>query len=508
MNFHGGPKLWNIEVTRSPLYQGFFGRMFRTLPPAIPSSVNETEQRKRFEDLAASMLETIEQTRDNALDNKKIPAGYTYFGQFVDHDITFDTTSRLDRLNDPERLVNFRTPRFDLDSLYGRGPTDTPFMYDQGHRSADGGAYFLLTGKGANPKEDDLLRNEQGVAIIGDPRNDENIIVSQLQLVFIKFHNRVMEILEADNAAGGADNFAEAQRIVRWHYQWVVVHDFLERIVSKDLLKRVLPDPQQPEKPQLRFYHPKNAPFMPVEFSAAAYRLGHSMVRSAYTLSDKLTKLRNSSNIPGITGRIPIFLPRAEHQNDGLDNLRDLRAGLTKASASAEERKLPAQWTIQWDQYFEMGGSAPQLSRHIDTRLALRLGAIPAGPGGENALALLNLIRGWRLQLPSGQDVARAMGVAPHQPNRQDPLWLYILEEAERGGGEQLGEVGGTIVAEVFLGLLAEDRNSYLRNEPTWSPQHEKVLQIPAEDMGHFQLRDIIRFSGAAVTDADIPAIE
>lgn len=103
MNFHGGPKLWDIEVTRSSLYQGFFGRMFRTLPPAISSSVNATEQRKRFEDLAASMLETIEQTRDNALDNKKIPAGYTYFGQFVDHDITFDTTSKLDH------LIQYRT---------------------------------------------------------------------------------------------------------------------------------------------------------------------------------------------------------------------------------------------------------------------------------------------------------------------------------------------------------------------------------------------------------------
>lgn len=505
MLVHGSPKLWNVDVPHSPLFQGFFGRMFRKLPPAVPATVNPDVQRQRTEELAAQMLETRDEAEDPARDNPQIPAAYTFFGQFVDHDITFDTTSSLDRQNDPNRLVNFRTPRFDLDSLYGRGPADTPFMYDT-NRMAGGEIAYLLTGTGANPKEEDLLRNEQGIAIIGDPRNDENIIISQLQLVFIKFHNRVVEELETLGQGNGM-LFKEAQRIVRWHYQWVVVHDFLKRIVGEKLLKRVLPDDKEPGKPRLRFYRPKVAPFMPVEFSVAAFRLGHSMVRSTSMLSDKLAALRSASGIAGIEARIPIFIPRAEQLNDGNDHLRDLRGGLTKGGVLAAHRKLPPNFTIQWNRMLAMGGSTPEMSRRLDPKLAFRLGAIPIGPGGENPLAFLNLMRSWRMGLPSGQDVARAMGVQPLRPNRNDPLFFYILHEAEREGGERLGEVGGTIVAEVLLGLLAGDPNSYLQTEPGWTPQSERVLKIATEDPNDFQLRDLVRFAKAPVTDADIQAL-
>lgn len=168
-----------------------------------------------------------------SLDNPEIPAGYTYLGQFIDHDITFDPSSSLQRMNDPEGLVNFRTPRFDLDSLYGSGPDDEPFQYDE----ASGGTKFLI-GKGRHTDteqptaDDDLPRNEQGRALIGDPRNDENTIVSQLHLTFSKLHNRLVDQVGTEHELTGDELFKKAQRLTRWHYQWVVVHDFLARIVS------------------------------------------------------------------------------------------------------------------------------------------------------------------------------------------------------------------------------------------------------------------------------------
>src|SRR3954447_18385835 len=109
-------------------------------------------------------------------DNPRIPAGYTYFGQFVDHDITFDPLSELSKFNDPDALTSFRTPRFDLDSLYGAGPSGSPFLYE--FKQADRRGVRLLEGRNSGDtfERRDLQRNAQGRAIIPDPRNDENII--------------------------------------------------------------------------------------------------------------------------------------------------------------------------------------------------------------------------------------------------------------------------------------------------------------------------------------------
>src|SRR5262249_4606722 len=152
-------------------------------------------------------------------------AGFTYLGQFIDHDLTFDPNSKLERENDPDALVDFRTPRLDLDSLYGDGPADNPFLYQ------DDGVHFLL---GLNQAfEEDLPRNsaEARRALIGDPRNDENLIVSQLHLAFLKYHNRVVDALRAIRPElSGEKLFGEARRIVRWHYQWIVIHEFLRAI--------------------------------------------------------------------------------------------------------------------------------------------------------------------------------------------------------------------------------------------------------------------------------------
>ena len=191
--------------------RGRFGRMFPQLPAG---------------ELGTAAIEAlVKSMRHSSADNPDIPAGYTYLGQFIDHDITFDPTSQLQKLNDPLALVNFRTPRLDLDSIYGSGPADQPFLYEWTD-PRDRGVKLLDV-------FDDLPRNAQGRALIGDPRNDENLILAQLHLLFIRFHNRVVEHVRERDRLAGAELLGKAQQLVRWHYQWIVVHDFLRRIVGE-----------------------------------------------------------------------------------------------------------------------------------------------------------------------------------------------------------------------------------------------------------------------------------
>jgi hypothetical protein len=467
--FHGHDTRGIDAVPEGPFFEGRFGRMFR-------GALRVEQSRDFLIGLADGMRS---QDRD---ENPAIPAGFTYLGQFVDHDITFDPTSSLQRFDDPEGLVNFRTPRFDLDSLYGRGPSDDPFLYDQ---EFENGQSKLLIGPVleddletvASPAEDDLPRNRQGRALIGDPRNDENIFISQLQLTFIKFHNKIVDRVKAEEGLEGGDLFKVAQRITRWHYQWVVVHDFLRRIVGEELIGQLLrPDDDGTPEVRLRFYHPKYRPFMPLEFSVGAYRYGHSQVRGQYVIN---------TTVP----RLPIFTPGPL----GTERRRDFRGF----------RPLPPRWTIGWPFFFELDDEPPQASFKIDTKLAGPLFELPGEEGDDNkSLARRNLLRGWRLKLPNGQAVARAMGERPLSRDELGfrepaPLWFYVLKEAElRENGDRLGPVGGRIVAETFLGLLKGDPLSFL-NEPNWRPT------LPAATEGEFTMADLIRFTVPEQADRD-----
>jgi hypothetical protein len=407
---------------------------------------------------------------DPGLDNPDIPAGYTYLGQFIDHDITFDPVSSLDRQNDPDALNNFRTPRFDLDSLYGRGPADDPFLYDldSGHRK-------MLVDNHDN--EDDLPRNVQETALIGDPRNDENIFVAALHMTMLKFHNAVVDLVTADSTLrqGSETEFEAAQRIVRWHYQWIVAHDYVRRNCGQAMLDDVLDETGPVPKVQRDVFEWKYFPYMPVEFSVAAYRFGHSQIRGRYQLNTTVPPL-------------PIF-------TDG--PIRGDRLG-----SFGGFRILPPQWTIEWARFFEVAGAGDnerQQTRLIDTRLAGPLMQLPPDVGGDRpSLVIRNLMRGARLLLPSGQDVAAHMGITPLSDAELGlpgggpaPLWYYVLKEADmQANGRHLGEVGGRIVAEVLLGLLEADPSSYLRLQPTWKPF------LPAATTGDFTMGDLIVFSG------------
>jgi hypothetical protein len=444
----------------------------------------------------------------------RLPAGYTYFGQFVDHDITFDPVSSLERQNDPDGLTDFRSPRFDLDSLYGRGPADQPYLY-----GADG--VHLALGSPVSDDQrfngPDLPRNPDHRAIIGDPRNDENLIVSQLQVAFLLFHNRVVDQVAADRPGlSTTDVFKLAQQQVRWHYQWVVIHDYLGRLVGQetidDILRReqyITPaGPATTLRDRRLFYDWKNAPFMPVEFSVAAYRFGHSIARPSYVINDgiPLPVVENASRIP--------FFSQTGSPTQSLNGFRE----------------LPAGWGVQWkyllpgtnDASGENDQHLPQPSYKLDAQLSHPLGVLPnavagperivAGQPPEKAqnLAVRNLLRGLRMGLPAGQAVARAMGMEPLSDDQllgdlqltdathQDleggvPLWFYVLKEAQiTGDSARLGPIGGRIIAEVLIGLLAGDPLSYLSVDPAWGPT------LLARNPGAFTLTDIVNFAKPA----------
>jgi hypothetical protein len=416
-----------------------------------------------LERLAARMAD------DRGGDHPDLPAGYTYFGQFVDHDVTYDPTSSLRRANDPERLEDFRTPRLDLDAVYGSGPRDQPYLYDQQAQPA--GALLLVGDSraqfGQGFAAEDLPRSERQRALVGDPRNDENAVVAQLHLAFLKFHNRVALALAAGEHAAswsgrGDELFEETRRIVRWHYQWLVVEDFLPRVVPEGMVAGLLGEGAQEGGRVLRRFDPRprlfdhgGDPFVPVEFSAGAYRFGHSLVRASYQLNQG-------------SGSLQVLSAHADPDPAAATHLGGFRA-------------LPAALVIDWARFFELPGGPPQHARAIDTHLSWPLARLPAEvapPGATNrSLAWLNLARGRSLGLPSGQAVARAMGLTPLDDavlrlgGAPAPLWFYVLAEAETvGGARRLGPVGGRIVAEVLLGLAAADPESFLSVDPAWTP--------------------------------------
>ena len=340
----------------------------------------------------------------------------------------------------------------------------------------------------------DLPRSPEGFALIGDHRNDENLLVAQTHLAMLKFHNKVCDQLAAAGTPVG-EIFAQARQIVTWHYQWMVLHDFVERITEKGIVAKILEQGR-------RFYRFKKTPYMPVEFSAAAYRLGHSMVREVYSHNHIFT--------PG-AGGVPATL-------DLLFKFTGLSGGIIGDLApNPVEPPLPlpvlsSNWIIDWRRFYEVLAANPadvrlNPSRKLDPFVVPQLHTLP---GGGGSLPFRNLKRGVLLGLPSGQDVAKAMRIKnplspdeiakgtdgavakKHGLHAHTPLWYYILKEAEqRGGGEKLGPVGATIISEVFVGLVHGDHQSYL-----WLKGKDWKPTLPSKTPGDFTMADLLRFVG------------
>jgi hypothetical protein len=463
---------------------GKFGRIFPSLQPLLPPV-------EALDDLGRAMKDAT--PADPKGDNEDVPAGYTYLGQFIDHDITFDTTPIQEVQVDPLALHNFRTPALDLDCVYGRGPGDQPYLY----QLPPNDALFVIGNTnvapgGGDPKVKpslpfDLPRGAQAQAIIGDPRNDENIIVAQLHLAFLRFHNKVVEGLKAGTikpppSATQATLFEQARKLVIWHYQWIVINDFLARLVDKKVLGDVLEKGRE-------FYRPAVDAFIPVEFAAAAYRLGHSMVREAYDYNEVFTFK------DGPRKRVPA----------------SLQLLFRFSGRSGKSVPIPSDWIIDWRRFFKFAGDGVTagLSRKLDPFLAPTLSEIPDHgvlPGVN--LPIANLRRGRSLGLPSGQNVARRMRIEPLSPkdiakgpdgavaekhglHLETPLWYYILKEAEvRGNSKRLGPVGSRILSEVFVGLLELDSSSFLASNPQWRPT------LPSAKPGEFEMTDLLNFAG------------
>jgi len=402
-------------------------------------------------------------------------AGTTFVGQFIDHDMTFDTSSRLGVPTPPRSSPNGRIPALDLDSVYGGGPVADPLLYDPRDRvkfKVESGGLF-----------EDLPRTSDGRAIVAEPRNDENLIISGLQVAFLLFHNRVIDHLRATGVSDATELFAQARRLVTWHYQWIVLHEILPSFIGQPLVNEILTGGRRGRGHG--HGHEEEMSAIPVEFQGAAYRFGHSGVRPSYRAN-----LRGDN---GVAFFGFVFDPAGEGQADPVD----LRGGARAA------RRF-----IGWQTFFDFRDGEVKPRKRIDTRISTPLFNLPLGAIADGSLPASlpqrNLLRHFTWQLPSGQRVADALGVPPLAPrdlaelagygvglDRSTPLWYYCLKEAAVvNDGQFLGPVGGRIVGETIIGILRGDRNSFLSASPRWTP----TLPTRAGD-GNFRMVDLLTFA-------------
>jgi heme peroxidase len=325
-----------------------------------------------------------------------------------------------------------------------------------------------------------LPRAPDGTAIIADPRNDENLIIAGLHAAFLLFHNHATDEVLARRPAGSPEAvFDEARRLVTWHYHWLVLHEFLPLIVGQPLVDELLD--RGP-----RFYRPSfGEAFVPVEFQGAAYRFGHSMVAPAFR-----------ANLAG-DGGSPFVALLFDPSQEGQADPGDLRGRV----------RAPRRF-VGWQSFFDFGDGEVAPSKRIDTVISTPLFTLPLSviPGGQPPAVLpqRNLLRHLTWSLPSGQAIARAMGVASLARrnldelrelgfDRSTPLWYYVLKEAEvMEDGRRLGPVGARIVAEVFIGLLQSDPEAYLTRDPGWRP----TLPTRTGAAGDFRMTDLLALAG------------
>jgi hypothetical protein len=495
---------------RPQVPENTFTRMFPELPPfARPTDEARDMAKKLGEkggpiDALDNLTDPIQSILDpgvfspNNPDNPSMTAGVTFFGQFLDHDITLDPRSALLAQSDPRRTTNFRTPAFDLDSVYGDGPDGSPELYDTSSGDIKLRVEAIPGSERVSRKGTvrfDLPRDAGNTAILGDSRNDEHVVLAQFHLAMLRFHNAVVDHLRADTAnAGKSSNeiFKLAQRQVRWHYQWIIVHEFLPLTIGQARLDDIL-------QKGLRFYRvgddvgfrrdrPSRHPQLPIEFSVAAYRFGHSQIRPSYRLNF------------GPDGGQPFFAFLFDDTQDPNDpDPIDLRGG----------KRAPRRF-VDWQTFFNFGDGNFRPNKKIDSKLSSVVMLLPGSRGpapglpsdGVQSLASRNLMRHVNFGIPSGQAIARRMGVpaltptqlnmlAPFGMEKSTPLWFYILKEAElMEDGLRLGPVGGRIVGEVFVGLLKADDSSYLAAQPKWTPV------LPSATPGDFRITDMLRFAG------------
>ena len=503
-----------------------FGRMFDIKGSALC--------RKGIEELALAMIQP-----KNHKEQTDLAAGYTFLGQFIDHDMSFDNLRRElpveGEIQDPAKLLSNRSPKLDLDSLYGYYPNaEDGQKFDRRLYEKDGvrmkiGCTSLLPSRGITKTFPFDLPRDNQIAVIGDSRNDSNLGVAQTHLAFLKFHNAVVKLLSTENqelAEQPEELFKQAREMVTRHYQWIILHDFLPEIIDKTILKSVIESAQNGGSGPV-WLADNERPFMPVEFSGAAFRLGHSLLQDEYEwnihfqspdasiVADPLRHIANLHELFVQTGSRVSTLPNGGASTNPLNGLST----------------LPGDWMIDWRRFYDFDryGIDPHPkfnhSRKIDSFITDVLKGLPdfLGFASENVarnLAARNLIRGNFLELPTGQSVAQKLVeknrleekdlltsdqilegahkeiLLRHGFETETPLWYYILKEAEVLGenGKRLGGVGSCIVADTFVKLIQRSEVSILKEG--WKPTtNHPQIPIPNRSEKEFEMADLLVFA-------------
>jgi hypothetical protein len=511
----------------SPAFPGAFGRLFPMLPSfatasdSLRAALTDIGKQGGLLDANDALSQGPAALILNPLFNGNNPptnpdnfthtAGTHFMGQFMDHDMTFDASSPLGQPTDPTTSLNSRSPQFNLDSVYGLGPIGSPHLYDPQDPTkfivGFGGLFEDL------PRQMDLDGSSNLTAVIGDPRNDENLMIGGLHAAVLKVHNHVVDYVRAQGHHDPVQVFLQARLLTTWHYQWLIVHEFLPLFVGRAMVDDILENGPQ-------FYHPgKGRAFIPVEFQTGAYRFGHSMVRPSYR-----------ANLKGNPDGTPFFgliFDPSQHPEDFSPPLAPLADPDDLSGGARAPRRF-----IGWQTFFDFGDGQVKPNKQIDTTISSPLFTLPLGviPPHTPPVALpqRNLLRHVTWSLPSGQAVAKYMGVRPLSSDSfaelatyglgletNTPLWYYILREAgvtwttqptlvpsppptptTTSGGLRLGPVGGRIVGEVILGLLTSDPTSYLSAQPGWHP----VLPTRSGATGTFRMIDLLTYAGVDPT--------
>lgn len=489
-----------------------FDYLFRNLQEVKAEASLSLESSQTVADLIR-LGDSMKESASSSAGFSVIPAAYTYLGQFIDHDITFASAKRQDDrpascdFEDHQQVktlplgvvvANVKNQRqgiLQLEVLYGDSKLKEGDLMTLGKVSEDNPLFPKIRRDDEfndvprAPINSDPMHDRE--ALIGDKRNDNNLILSQLHVAFLRAHNVLVK---------QGNSFAEAQKLLRQHYHWIVLKDFLPRIADQKIIDDVIARP---------LFSPSDKEFfIPLEFSVAAYRFGHSMVSQDYYYS---------TNLFGVSF-------------DRLLPLSNLVIEKVKSSTLPESR------VIQWERFVH-GGKLGRfnLASRISTQLVNPLFTLLDESGKplvcEARLAVMDLLRGYMLRMPTGQAVAQELiargrnhieimepddikKVAKNANKGQSdvldqtefasrtPLWYYILAEAmhfgtvaNKGGGHRLGPVGSALVAEVLIELVRRSPFPILSRpgaNPSgteWSP----TIQTPT---GQFNLRDLLQFAG------------
>ncbi len=445
------------------------------------TEISDDEDLKPYVATTADLLNIANEminSRGAVSNNNNIPSAYTYLGQFAAHDISFDADSQIGIRKRPHAL--------NLDSIYGEIPSENSKYTEDG---------LFRIGSSINKCELDLYRGEKlEEAITPDTRNDMHVVISQLTLSFLLFHNKCFNSIRKKSIK---KRFFDARKQTILHFQWIFIRDFLKRLCNEEVYTRIW-ESEAHDAEVCRILNSSLTRFqsvlhIPSAFALAGYRIGHSMVRPEYGLNNARKK------------PMPIFDVGKVAKNGNVEKLPESRH-LTGF------RQLRLEWTVQWDMFVDAddGQTNPQASQSLDVDLAKALKFLPDRLSKKTSecladteskllknLAFRTLKTGVCEGLPSGQGVAKFLGLRGHdvirapKSRKEDPLWYYVLKEADQqAGGERLGKVGSWIVAGTIFNLLDQTSPSILDDDSSWNPM----------DGPDFSLRDFLTYSGLPIT--------